>query len=107
MKEDTLSLELQVTLHGCSKAEIYRHKGQSVAAIKNVEVDPDERRKGYGNELLTTLENIARALGCDYCALWADKSAWVHDWYKRKGYTDYAPYEDDDNFVWMIKSVVK
>lgn len=106
MNNDTLDLHLKVTLHGCCGAEIYRHKGQSVAAIKNVEVDPDERRKGYGNELLTTLENIALALGCDSCALWTDKSAWMHEWYKRRGYEDYADH-DDPSCVWMWKPLAK
>lgn len=97
-----LDLKLHVTLHRCSKAVIYRHRGQSVAVFKNVEVDPRKRRRGYGNELLTTLENIARVLGCDSCVLWTDRSAWMHDWYKRRGYEDYADY-DDPAFVWMWK----
>lgn len=70
-----LDLKLHVTLHGCSKADIYSHRGQSVAVFKNVKVDRRKRRKGYGNELLTTLENIARALGYDSCVLWTDRSA--------------------------------
>lgn len=54
-------LKLHATLHRCSKAVIYRHRGQSVAVFKNVEVDPRKRRKGYGNELLTTLE-VSKAI---------------------------------------------
>lgn len=104
MKEDTLELELHVTLYGCCRADIYRHKDQSVAVFKNIETVPNERRKGYGNELLATLENIARGLGCDSCVLWADRSAWMHDWYARRGYEDYADY-DDPTFVWMYKSL--
>lgn len=80
-----LDLKLHVTLHGCSKADIYSHRGQSVAVFKNVKVDRRKRRKGYGNELLTTLENIARALGYDSCVLWTDRSAWMHDWYNAGG----------------------
>lgn len=86
---------------GLTNEKICKAQIEAVA-FKNVEVDPSERRKGYGNELLTTLENIARGLGCDSCALWADKSAWMHDWYKRRGYEDYADY-DDPAFVWMWK----
>lgn len=97
-----LDLKLHVTLHGCSKADIYSHRGQSVAVFKNVKVDRRKRRKGYGNELLTTLENIARALGYDSCVLWTDRSAWMHDWYKRRGYEDYADY-DEPASVWMWK----
>ena len=99
-----LDLKLHITLHRCCKAVIYRHSGQSIAVFKSVEVTSSQRRKGYGNELLTTLENIARVLGCDSCVLWTDKSAWMHDWYKRRGYEDYADY-DDLTFVWMWKQL--
>ena len=43
--KNMLDLKLHVTLHRCSKAVIYRHRGQSVAVFKNVEVDPRKRRK--------------------------------------------------------------
>lgn len=33
-----------------------------------------------------------------------DRSAWMHDWYKRRGYEDYADY-DDPASVWMWKSL--
>lgn len=104
MREDTPELELHVTLYGYCRADIYRYKDQSVAVFKNIATVPNERQKGYGNELLATLENIARGLGCDSCVLWADRSAWMHDWYKRRGYEDYADY-DDPAFVWMYKSL--
>lgn len=97
-----LDLEVHVALHECCAADLYRCSGQSVAVFKNVQVQESERRKGYGNELLTTLESIARALGCESSVLWTHKSEWMHDWYKRRGYEDYEDY-DDPAYVWMWK----
>lgn len=103
INDDMLDLELHIILHGCSKATIYRHKGQSIAVFKSIKVDSCKRRKGYGNELLNTLENIARNLGCDSCTLWVNKYTWMHDWYKRKGYEDFDDY--DEQFIWMYKQL--
>ena len=101
-----LDIELHVTLHECCKAVIYKHKGQSIAVFRSLKVNPSKRRKGYGDRLLSTLEDIARGLGCDSSVLWVRKSSWMHDWYKRRGYEDYDDYYDQ-SFVWMWKSLQK
>lgn len=100
--------DTKITLNGIASGRVYQYEDNTTAVcLADLNVDTKERKKGFGTEMLKILECIGIAWGAHNLFLWADKRAWMHEWYKRKGYKDYAPYEDDDNFVWMIKSVVK
>jgi hypothetical protein len=45
-------------------------------------------------------------MGAVYSCLLVKKDAWMHEWYKRRGYSDYQDQEGEKDWVWMRKSLI-
>ena len=73
--------------------------------LSNFRVEPKARKHGLGNAILVTIENESKKYGADNIALKVLKSSWVHDWYERKGYVDFADDKEDNSFIWMKKRI--
>jgi GNAT superfamily N-acetyltransferase len=73
--------------------------------LDGLSVDAEFRRKGIGTELQEIREGIGRNLGATISCLWVRKNTWMHDWYKRRGYADCGNNENEENAVWMHKSL--
>ena len=69
-------------------------------------VDEKARRKGIGTNLQEIREEIGVRLGANTSCLWVRKNTWMHDWYKRRGYENWKDYNEEENAVWMRKSIV-
>ncbi|MBO9668474.1 MAG: GNAT family N-acetyltransferase [Bdellovibrio sp.] len=57
-----------------------------IGRLQNVEIHPDQKGNGYGNELLALLENEARKLELRALCLKARPDDWPVEWYKKKGF---------------------
>lgn len=63
-------------------------------------VNETERGNGIATELLNNHLQVAKELKAE-TMLWVKKDTWMHEWYKRKGYKDYKPYEKEGNAMWL------
>lgn len=63
-------------------------------------VDSDERKKGIATYLLDHHINASKQLNVN-SYLWVKKDSWMHEWYKRKGYSNDKDYEGQENAIWM------
>ena len=72
--------------------------------LSNVEVYDSSRGKGIGNEILEFAYEKARKRNITSLYLFVLEHSWMHEWYKRKGFTDHS-YTEDPRYVWMIKEV--
>ena len=63
------------------------------------------RKRGIGTELIKSAEDIIKKLGGDCAYLFVlGKNEWVHNWYKRLGYTD-TDVECEDGYLKMKKKL--
>lgn len=74
--------------------------------FEGLRVGKNFRKKGLGTKVLETLENIGSTIGAKTSCLWVDKTKWMHDWYQRKGYTDWIIHEQEENCIWMRKKLI-
>lgn len=72
--------------------------------IDFLSVDESIRKKGVGTKLKEITEDLGRRLKADNAILSVVKESWMHEWYKRRGYSDYYKHEDE-KLIWMIKSL--
>ena len=72
--------------------------------LSNIEVYDSSRGKGIGNEILEFAYEKARKRNITSLYLFVLEHSWMHEWYKRKGFTDHS-YTEDPRYVWMIKEV--
>lgn len=75
--------------------------------MDDLSVSADTRQKGLGQEMIEMGEKMAKALGGETVALWVRKDYWVRKWYQRIGYQDWKEHEDQENAVWMRKSIAQ
>lgn len=68
-------------------------------------VDELQRKKGIGKKLQEIREEIGRLFGAKTSCLWVNKNSWMHDWYQRRGYVDWKDYEQEENCIWMQKTI--
>lgn len=93
---------------GVAFARIYWYNNdEKTAYLDMLSVNEEYRKCGIGTELQKIRELIAISTGATEARLWVDKDSWMHEWYKRRGYTDYADYEHVENCVWMSKRLRK
>lgn len=71
-----------------------------------LDVNEEERRKGIGLELQEIREEMGRKFGAKTACLWVDKDSWMHEWYKRRGYEDWQENKNQNNAIWMSKSLI-
>lgn len=68
-------------------------------------VNAEIQRQGIGTKLQKIREEIGRSLGAITACLWVQKNTWMYDWYKRRGYEDWINNENEENAIWMKKSL--
>lgn len=71
--------------------------------IANLSVSENYRGLDIGNILFDSCEEIGKSIGAKSSTLWVLKNSWMHEWYGRKGYSDFKPYEGDSKLIWMKK----
>jgi N-acetylglutamate synthase-like GNAT family acetyltransferase len=84
----------------------FYHDDTNIIYLDMLSIDTDIRQQGIGTKLQIIRENIGLILGANTSCLWAKKDTWMYDWYKRRGYEDYKPYEDDERYMWMKKTLI-
>ena len=73
--------------------------------LSNVFVGEGMRHKGEGTFILNAAEAIAKMAFADEILLKVKKGSFAYDWYKRHGYVDVEPDEEDKTMIWMKKEV--
>ena len=73
--------------------------------LSNVFVGEGMRHKGEGTFILNAAEAIAKMAFADEILLKVEKCSFAYDWYKRHGYVDVEPDEEDKTMIWMKKEV--
>ena len=71
--------------------------------LSNVFVDEEHRREGFGNSILNVADKIAKKMNADSICLKAKIDSFVHEWYKRHGYSDLCIDEENKEYTWMVK----
>lgn len=77
---------------------------EDIAWICELVVSRTYRRTGIGSKLLKLCEDLAKLLGAQRCALYADVDTWAAQWYPNKGYinTEKSP---DPNYIRYEKTL--
>lgn len=75
------------------------------AYLSNVFVDEKMRGNGIGNTILDKADEMARKIGAETLCLKVKRDSFVHQWYRRKGYVDFQPDNDDKDHIWMKKKL--
>jgi GNAT superfamily N-acetyltransferase len=92
--------------HGFAFAHAYwYHDDKSTINLNWLSVSESSRKKGIGTELQEIREEIGRKLGASVSSLQVEKGSWMHDWYKRRGYEYLREDDNDNNLVWMSKTL--
>lgn len=80
---------LIMTLDGksCCKIQIYDNE-PTLAYISGLFVDPNQRHKGIGSEIIKYCEEYAKNRGCQKVSLISDIDNWTREWYKKIGYDE-------------------
>jgi N-acetylglutamate synthase-like GNAT family acetyltransferase len=73
--------------------------------LANVFVDESRREEGFGNVILSTAEDMAEKANAKIMCLKAKTDSFVHNWYKRHGYTDIGIDETEPSYTWMKKNL--
>lgn len=96
---------LYVDYKGRYSVEYYYYDNET-AIIRNLYVDENNRRKGYGNMILDIVEkDIKKKLFKDIQLL-VEKDSFMNEWYLRRGYVFNTVYEstiDKRNLIWLRK----
>lgn len=95
---------ISITNDNASACLYWYHDDPTTIYLANLNVDSEVRNKGVGTKLQEICEEIGMLLGAKYACLWVEKNAWMHEWYKRRGYTDYKDHEKE-NYIWMNKTL--
>ena len=83
---------------------IYRYDDdKKTIYLSNVFVDEEHRREGFGNSILNVADKIAKKMNADSICLKVKRESFVHEWYKRYGYSDLCVDDEDKEFMWMVK----
>lgn len=91
---------------GKAFGRVYGYKDdKSTAYLAGLSVERGSRKQGIGTELQVLRETIAKESGAKTVFLWVEKNTWMHEWYKRRGYSDWKDHEDIENNVWMEKAL--
>jgi len=83
------------------------HDDNPTVYLDNLSVEYKFRKQGLGTKLQKIRENIGICLGANTSCLWVKKDVWMYEWYKRREYIDFQNYSDEENAIWMKKSLIK
>jgi GNAT superfamily N-acetyltransferase len=93
--------------HGKAFARIYWfNDDKTIVYLDWLYVNEEARKKGIGKELQEIREEMGRKLGAITVCLWVDKDSWMHEWYQRRGYEDWKINKNQNNAIWMSKSLI-
>lgn len=81
------------------------HDDPSTLFLSDLSVNREDRKQGIGNEILTMCEDVARQTGATFISLWVQEGSWMKDWYTRNGYQYLSQKEDQENNIWMKKTL--
>lgn len=70
----------------------------NIAKLEDFEVAEQHRRQGIGNELLRSAISRAKAKGVEKLYLIAERSDWVSDYYRRKGFKLFLEFNSYTHF---------
>jgi GNAT superfamily N-acetyltransferase len=88
---------------GRFSAEVYKYKDDKTYVLSSLYVQPDCRKQQLGTFLQQYREQYIQSLGGTRCALFCLKNSFQRKWYKRRNYRYWKKYDDDSNYVWLIK----
>lgn len=91
---------------GRAFAKIYWFNDEDAVYLSDLNVDINVRRQGIGTKLQKIREDIGKQIGATEARLWVKIDTWMHDWYLRRGYTDFEINEKEDNAIWMEKRLI-
>ena len=77
----------------------------TIIYLDNLSVNKKERKQGIGTLLQVLREEIGRILKIPFSHLLVLRDSWMHDWYCRRGYSDYKEHDTDKDWVWMSKQI--
>lgn len=101
----TSILLMEVT--GAAFARIYWYNDeQNIAYLDMLSVSEGMRKQGIATKLQELREKLAINSGAKFVYLWVDKTTWMYDWYKRRGYINYRNKSTKENTIWMKKSLI-
>lgn len=84
----------------------YNNEKESII-LDSLSVSESMRRKGLATKLQEIRENIGIEIGAQKAFLWTLKGSWMQEWYKRRGYENYEDFQEDNNYIWMVKDLKK
>lgn len=97
---------LTIKADGVAEASVYWYlDDSSTVYLSNLVVYPQFRNKGIGKKLQVIREQIGKDLNANTSCLWVKNKTWMHEWYKKRGYSDLKDHEQK-GFVWMSKSLL-
>lgn len=103
--QDSKTNTIFIALSGIGEACVYWYSDDtSTVYLCNLNVYPAHTKKGFGKELQTLREDIGRNLQAKHSCLWVQKNTWMHEWYKRRGYSDLKDHSTK-GYIWMIKQL--
>lgn len=94
------NIKVEVSEHAFGRVYAFKDDPKT-AYIEGISVTRAFRRKGLGNEVVVSLENIAVAMGSRRIKLCVLRDSWVYNWFLRLWYRDSGPYEPNNQFIWM------
>lgn len=83
------------------------YRGNDEYIIADLYVQPSDRKRGYGTELLHSAisefryENLF-ARGQLKLVICAPRGSWMEEWFKKEGFQFYHDDAVDEHYVWMI-----
>lgn len=93
--------------NGTAFGRIYRYDDDTTSIyLDMLSVSEEARMKGIGTKLQEMREEIGRQFGATSSYLWVRKSTWMNSWYQRRGYEYFKEYDQEENSVWMRKSLI-
>lgn len=74
--------------------------------LAGLSVNIEVRKQGLGTLLQEIREDIGRKMAAKTACLSVNKDSWMYEWYIRRGYKSFENGINEDNNLWMKKSLV-
>ena len=92
--------------HGHAFARLYWYNGAGEGLyVECLSVEEPQRKKGFATEILKAIDQMAGTLGVRCISLSVKKDTWVYDWYIRKGFNWLTWDCENQNTVWLRKTL--